>query len=122
MAHKIIIEAIASTAQRYDTLGDYWVDEAGDWHIRVTGDNPEIAEMDDQAFLYALHELIEMKLCIKRGISMQSIDDFDMKQFSGEGEPGDDPNSPYRKEHRFAMLLEHQMAHEMGKIGYGVVE
>jgi len=38
-----------------------------------------------------------------------------------DGEPGDLPDAPYRKEHRFAMLIEHMMAHELGIEGYVAV-
>ena len=37
-----------------------------------------------------------------------------------DAEPGDDPRAPYRREHRFAMLMEMLMAHELGIDGYGV--
>ena len=64
-----------------------------------------------------------MLLCRKRGITQKQVDDFDMSpEVSGlEGEPGDLPGAPYAKEHRFAMLVEHLMAHELGIEGYGVV-
>lgn len=113
---KIIIEATSPENQRYDTLGD-WFEENGNFIIRVNGDDPMD---DDEAFLIALHELVEAKLCRARQISQTRVDAFDMA-FQGDGEPGDDPAAPYRREHRFAMLIEHLMAHELGLKDYGAV-
>lgn len=121
---KIVIERIPEEEQRYPTLGDWWFDPAdGTIHIRAS------AEDEDQAFLYILHELVEMWLCRKRGISQQSVDDFDFtfERERAEGlhgvddEPGDDPKAPYRREHRYAMFIEHLVAFELGIDDYGVV-
>lgn len=75
----------------------------------------------DEQFLIALHELVEWKLCATRGISQSEVDAFDFG-FKGEGEPGDDPSCVYRQQHRFAMLIEMLVAHELGLTGYGKVE
>lgn len=115
---RIIIEAIDADKQRYDTLGDWYFDKNGDLIIRVTGVDP--LEQDD-VFLVALHEMIEAKLCHRNGVTQGAVDAFDM-QFKADGEPGDHPDAPYRKEHRCAMLIEHQTALMMGKFDYGVVE
>lgn len=100
---------------RYETLGDYF-DKDGVLIVQISDEVPE-----DEQFLVALHELVEWKLCQLRGISNAQIDAFDLA-FRDEGEPGDDPASPYRREHRFAMLIEHLLAHEMGLLEYGRVE
>lgn len=113
----ICIREIPAPAQRYATLGDWAIDEAGRVNIFVT---PDPKDGPHSAFLIALHELVEAYLCQVRGISQTSVDAFDMA-YAGEGEPGDEPGAPYRKEHRFAMLVEHLMAHELGLIDYGAV-
>jgi hypothetical protein len=116
---RIVIEAKPEKDMRYaGTLGDWFINARGDLIIQVVGIDPF---SHDQAFLVALHELIEAKLCQKRGITVDQVDEFDLA-FKDEGEPGDQWNSPYRKEHRFAMLIEHLMAHELGIVGYGAVE
>ena len=72
----------------------------------------------------ALHELIEAWLCRKRGITQQQVDNFDFAncdKVPPDIELGDYPEAPYQTEHRFAMLIEHIMAHELGLKGYGVV-
>ena len=115
---KIIIEAVPASAMRYDTCGDWQFDAAGNLVITVVGVDP-LAH--DEAFLVALHELFEVKACMKAGISQAEVDDFDMA-FQGEGEPGDAWNAPYRVQHRQAMLLEHMAAHFLGLTKYGIVE
>ncbi len=113
---KITIELIEPSKMRYDTLGDWWFDIDGHMHIQVSMAAPE-----DERFLIALHELVEMELCTQRGITQEHVDAFDLA-YKGDGEPGDDPKAPYRREHRFAMLIEHLMAHELRVEGYGKVE
>lgn len=106
--------------QRYDTVGDWYFDEDGDLIIKVSNDLEGLGNEYEQ-LLVALHELVEVLLCRKRGISQKVVDDFDFA-FKGEGEPGDEVEAPYRKEHRFAMLIEHLLAHELGLTPYGKVE
>lgn len=121
---RIVIESVPHAQQRYDTWGDWWFDADGTLQIRVSNDVPE-APTEQHQFLIALHELVEVKLCQARNITQKQVDDFDfgVQQYVAEngGEPGDMEGAPYRKEHRFAMLIEHLMAHELGMMGYGEV-
>ena len=113
---QIHIKTIPHDEQRYDTTGDYWQDDKTT-EFRITAqDNP------DYEFLVALHELVEWYLTQKRGIRIEEIDAFDMG-FEKEREkglhedweePGDDANAPYRKEHRFASIVEQLVCHELG--------
>lgn len=114
----IVIEAKKQAEMRYDTLGDWFVRGTGDLVIQAVGIDPL---NHDEAFLIALHELIEAKLCQKRGITQAQVDAFDL-EFKGEGEPGDEWNCPYGWEHRQAMLIEHIMANFLGINRYGRVE
>lgn len=84
----------------------------GDW---VTHDEITVIPLGDwrYEFLVGLHELIEAQLCKARGISPQMVDEFDSK-FIGEGEPGDSPDCPYRKEHAFATCIEMLVCNELG--------
>lgn len=116
MVHTITVRTLQPEHMRYATLGD-WRVEDGALLIEVS----ENCGGQDERVLVALHEQIEAILCLKRGITQKIVDDFDLS-FNGEGEPGDELDAPYRREHRFAMLVEHMMAHEMGVIGYGKVE
>jgi hypothetical protein len=94
--------------------GDWRRENDGTLHIRVAR---EIG--DESAVLVALHELIEVVLCEKRGISCASVDAFDAVFEAGRNpgdnsEAGDDPAAPYRREHFAATNFERLMAAEMG--------
>lgn len=121
---RIVIEAVRQDAMRapydqQDTAGDWFTESDGTLVIRATG--TDLADPD--TFLLALHELVEAYLCRHRGIDQALVDDFDarMSRHSAPGELGDHPGSPYRAEHRQAMLIEHLMANFLGIINYGTV-
>lgn len=106
-------------AYRQPGCGDWYFDTSnGDLHVKVCG--PDVFD-HDETFLLALHELIEAKLCFNAGVTQGAVDHFDSK-FEGDGEPGDDPKAPYQRQHRAAMLIEHQMAIFLGKWDHGSVE
>ena len=110
---KIHIETIPHDQQRYPTVGDYW-EQDGVQEIRVS-------EMMDWRYevLVAVHELVEMALTRHRKIPEEAISEFDIAfEESREknlvtGEPGDNPNSPYKAEHFFATNLERLFAAEL---------
>lgn len=118
----IHIDFIPQAEQRYDTIGDWYWDDYGNLQIRVTSDDPEYNH--DQQILVAIHELIEVLGCHKAGITQEQVDAFDMGPGAydriPEGEEsGDQPGAPYRRQHRFACLIEYLIAHEWGLDGYG---
>lgn len=104
----IVIKPIPHKAQRYDTVGDYWLDMLGRAQIRVSKMPP------DEEFLVAIHELIEWYLITRKGIKISDIDEFDLEhERKGESffaEPGDDPDAPYHKEHVIAETVERLLA------------
>ena len=109
----IKIETIPHASQRYPSVGD-WFDKDDVLNIKVSEELP-----DKEAFLVALHELVEVMLCKDRGITEEQVDEFDMEYEKNrpdgdESEPGDDPKAPYRKEHFFATNIERLMAAELG--------
>ena len=115
MALRMNIETVPHEAQRYPTVGDYWLDENGVEQIRVS-------EMIDWRYevLVAVHEIVEMALTRQRGIEEQHISEFDIRFEQDKakglvsGEAGDNANAPYRKEHFFATSLERLFAAELG--------
>lgn len=121
---KITIESIPTESHRYDTLGDWQFSEDGSLKILVADAVGDRDFPENEQFLIAIHELVEAWLCRHRGITQEQVDAFDQSDeaVSHFGEPGDLPGCPYRKEHRFAMLVEHLIAKELGMEGYGVVE
>jgi hypothetical protein len=117
---KINIETIPHDQQRYETPGDYWVGKDDSIQIRVSkmGDHNS-AVAGDYEFLVALHELIEVHLCKKAGISLKIIDNFDkdyeqLRKPEDESEPGDATNCPYKKQHLIATGIEKIVAAELG--------
>jgi hypothetical protein len=122
----ILITSLPYDRMRYPTLGDWYYSldiDTGDKRLQIitaSTDETGAPVSEQEQFLIALHELVEVKLCEARGITQKAVDDFDLA-YAGLDEPGDEPLAPYRREHRFAMLIEHQMAHELGMVGYGEV-
>lgn len=111
----IILSTLPHTSQRYDTCGDWITDGRG--HLRHVC----VSEMgnEDYHFLVGIHELIEAYLCLKRGITQEAVDAFDIhfEERRVEGntdEPGHDPAAPYHREHVFAEMIERLLADELG--------
>ncbi|RPI19702.1 MAG: hypothetical protein EHM58_00420 [Ignavibacteriae bacterium] len=83
--------------------------------------NIQIQELnnDDYEFLLAIHCLIENKLIEKRKIKITDIEDFEKSYYSNskisgsQDDPGDEPDSPYHKEHIFATYIEMLIAKEL---------
>jgi hypothetical protein len=127
-----IIKTQPSRNMRYQSLGD-WYYRIGrklenEKKVLVIEVNEDAGD-DFHQFLIALHELVEVKLCEARGITQSQVYVYDFNHadkvkagtVSPDAEPGDEPDCPYGKEHRFAMLIEHLMAHELGLKRYGEV-
>jgi len=111
---KINVEFVPHSSQNYDTCGDYGIDENGDWWIKVS-------ELGHPMYNLAvsLHEITEFALTQYRGISEESITKFDIdfeknRPIGFTGECGDNPNAPYKLEHRFAENIERQFILESG--------
>lgn len=94
--------------------GDWRREADGILHIRVA---QEVG--DDSALLIALHEIVEVALCEKRGITCAEVDVWDAN-FEANRKPGDTSEAgyakgcPYSKEHHSATLFERAMAVELG--------
>ena len=111
----VVIKTIHHKDQRYVTVGD-WQDTAVLRNLLIT-----VSRMSDPRYeqLVAVHELIEALLCKQRGVSQESVDEFDKKyeenrQEDDFSEPGDSPEAPYMREHKFATVVEKMLALELG--------
>lgn len=117
---KIVIDFIPEADMRYDSLGDWFWDETDTLHIRSVDTGKP-----NEDFLVAWHELAEAWLCRDKGISQQTVDEFDLAFVTPaedeDAEPGDDERAPYRAQHRQAMLLEMTLALFLGLDAYGTV-
>lgn len=115
----IYIDTIPHAEHRYPTVGDYWdVPAHGIYPPRT---EVRVSDMGntDYEFLVAIHELIELYLCKKRGISEDSITEFDMEFEKNRppdnlDEPGNSLAAPYHAEHIFATSIEQLVAAELG--------
>jgi hypothetical protein len=111
----IKIKTIPHDQQRYNTVGDYWIDpQTGSLEIRVS----DMGNWRSEALL-AVHELVEYLQITHEGISIDEIDRFDIDFESSrrEGdfsEPGNDPKAPYFKAHQVATFVEAGLAMELG--------
>ena len=108
-------KVIPHSEQRYDTCGDYWLDENGIYQIRVS-------KMSDwrYEFLVFFHECLELAWVIFNKISLADIDAFDIEYENNrapddiKSEPGDDPKAPYHAGHQYASMCEHIAATVLG--------
>ncbi len=107
------IRTVPDKDQRYNTVGDYYVDETGKKVFVVS-------DMHDWRYelLTAVHELVESSLCRQRGISDELIDAFDIAyqatRADGDvSEPGDSEDAPYYHEHQFANKIEKMLSDEL---------
>ena len=108
MSLSVRIEVIPHAGQRYNTVGDWYYRNPFALQVRISSLGNE-----DYEFLIAVHEFIEAYLCRARTISTRDVDVFD-KMWQGPMEPGDSPEAPYHKEHRFATVVERMLAAELG--------
>lgn len=101
---------IPHNQQRYDTVGDWWIDENG-WHIRVS----YLGNWRYQ-FLVMLHEFVECAWCKWAGVDQALVDAFDIEYERNRkpedltSEPGDDPDAPYHQGHQWAGAVERLLA------------
>lgn len=114
MKLQYVIEILEPGEMRYPTCGDYFEDDNGVTHI-------QICDQGDwkKNLLITVHEMVEEALTRDRGITEKAISDFDFdfednRQENDLSEPGDHPNAPYRREHRFSENIERQLAYELG--------
>lgn len=105
---KWFIHTIPHKQQRYDTCGDYIKRRENVLEFRVS-----VLEEPRMEALIAIHEIVEQTLCEAKGISINTIDAFDLT-FTGDGEPGDHIDAPYRDQHRIATFIEKYLARKLG--------
>jgi len=102
---KITIDFIPHLEQRYNTCGDWVLDQNGDLNIHVSRMSSTKREQ-----LVAVHELVEALLCLNDGITQEEVDAFDISYRDLAGEQGDAPNAPYREQHCLATGVERVLA------------
>ncbi len=111
---KITIEFVGEGICRNNGVGDYFYTPDGNLIIRAYQKSPETF---NEAWIIALHELIEQRLTEYKGIKEEDIDAFDRMVDENGGnadEAGNEPNCPYYHEHHIAEVFERLMAELLG--------
>lgn len=108
---KINIETIPHNQQRYDTCGDYYLDQDGTYQVRISSLSTQTREM-----AVTIHELEEMFRVIAAGIALHEIDRFDQEfmKKNNVDEPGDDLKAPYYRQHQRAGIPERLFIEDVG--------
>ncbi len=107
--------AVVPGLRRNEGVGDYFENADGSWTILAT----KLPDKRHSNCILA-HELIEVMLIREAGIPEPVIDAFDayfeVKRTNGlvgpDDEPGDDPESPYYKQHQVATRIEKILCEE----------
>ena len=116
MPRRITLELVPHGSQRYNTVGDWYMDPTDPYHLIIKG-----SEFPAGWWQWAvpLHELAEALTCLALGVEPESVDAFDMafeddpKRSTKYDEPGDDPRAPYHNQHQFAHKIERQFLETM---------
>jgi hypothetical protein len=115
MKKKIIIELTDNRDElRNSGLGDYFIRKDGVIIIRAFMKDKHSY---NKAWLIAVHELVEQRLTQFNYLSEPEIDAYDRMIVEKGGvadEAGNEPDCPYKYEHRFAENIERQLALALG--------
>ena len=104
----LVIESIPHSEQRYDTAGDWFIDDDGVVRILVSDDGNRVDNL-----LIGLHEAVEAILCREHGVLETDVTAFDVAHLDDD-EPGEHPEAPYRREHAIADAVERIVAADAG--------
>ena len=105
---EINIKIIPHGCQRYETYGDYFINERNGLEVRISEfDNPS------HSLMVAIHEVIEAWRCAAKGIEFAEIDKFDLDHLDHE-DPGCLKCAPYHTEHMQSLDIERLMCHQDG--------
>ena len=108
MIKSVIIETIPPKNMRYRTVGDWVFPSPGCLKIQVADTGNWVFNM-----LVAIHELIEVFLCTKQGVTEKQVDRFDFAHQDDE-DPGSHPKCPCHDQHMIAMSVEMMLATVLG--------
>ena len=104
----IHIYFVPQEQQRYNTIGDYGENHDATWFKITRFDkNPEYSIA---CLIHEIHEFFRNK---QEGISVESVDDFDLANEHLD-EPGESIDAPYHKTHMEADILERAVLKFMG--------
>jgi hypothetical protein len=110
---KITITQVEDAEFRYDTLGDWQYEEQhGDVVARIVV--PKFgADTNYAAWLIAIHEIVELFLCVRAGVTQGEADEFHASHADSD-EYGDEPDCPYHDQHQIADAVEKLLCGAIG--------
>lgn len=97
---EIVIKIINHKDQRYDTWGDYWIEDDGTVQFRISR-----FENSYNVMPLLVHEFLEFWRCMAEGIKEPDITDYDLAHLEDD-DPGMNLDAPYHKEHLQSMGIE----------------
>ena len=110
----IIIKQIPPIFQEYETWGNYKKIENTTYFLISDHGNDFFTK------LTLIHEIIEYTLLEYKDANLEALDKFDIefekdpKRVEMYGEPGNDPDCPYKKEHEIAEIVARMMCMHLG--------
>jgi len=118
MIEHITLDLIDHADQRYNSVGDWFLNEHDPTHLIV-----KVTRLPDLALAFAqwavgIHELVEALAALAAGVTVAEVDVFD-KQFEidhshDDLEPGDDPRCPVFQQHQLALEVERMFIKALG--------
>jgi hypothetical protein len=112
-AFTITITQVEDTDFRYDTLGDWQYDEQPDGVVARISVPKFSRDTNYAAWLIAIHELVELFLCVRQGVTQQAADEFHASRPDSD-EYGDEVDCPYYEQHQIADAVEKLMCRAIG--------
>src|SRR5215469_2531777 len=124
----ISVKVIPHLQQRYNTCGDWYVED-GILIVLISELNyPEtnkpFPKKDNAQFVLAVHEMVEAFTCLYKGITSKEVDTFDMNDKNADEaedlglELGDHPEAPYKQPHMLATGIERILCYVFGITWY----
>lgn len=108
----ITIKVIPESQQRACVNGcDWYWDDNNDLQVRVS----PLSDWRHEVLL-GIHEVVEAIMCRHNGVTQEMVDAFDVeydKTHAVDINAGDDPASPYKREHTLATAIERIICAEL---------
>ena len=109
----IAIAQVDDAQFRYDTLGDWEYEERADG-VAARISVPKFGgEANYAAWLIAIHELVELFLCVRQGVTQRAADEFHAAHPDSD-EYGDELDCPYYEQHQVADAVEKLLCRAIG--------
>jgi hypothetical protein len=110
---KITITQIDDAEFRYDALGDWHYDDRRDEVVAQIAVPKFSRGSNYAAWLIAIHELVELFLCARQGVTQREADAFHASHQDSD-EYGDELDCPYYEQHQIADAVEKLLCGAIG--------